>query len=510
MSRWRIAILVALWLTPAAVLVGVGSYALWVWGWWFYVWWPLAGCFTVAILLGWYWQRSRRLLPHADGPAGHWTDRDHEAWKLVEARAAQVRDVPLERLENLHVYVDAGRDMAEELARFYHPDSSDPLGRVTIPELLTVMELAAHDMHELVEQYLPGGHLLTVNNWRQARRATDWYRTASKAYWGISALFNPVQTGLRYAASQLGISQPWQQLQQSLADWFYTAYLNRLGTYLIELYSGRLGVGADRYRALVDRYAPAGEKGTVPSEATAPVVTLALFGQVKAGKSSLVNALLGDARAKTDVLPATAEITRYRLNQPAAGSALELLDTVGYGHEGPKADQLKATEQAAREADVLLLVLHVRNPAREADVQMLRRLREWFAARPDLRMPPLIAVLTHVDLLSPALEWSPPYDWQKPQRPKEKSIAAAVAAVREQLGEDVTVVPVCTAERRVFNVTEELLPEILARLDEAHAVALLRCLRAELDQGQVRRVFRQLLSAGRGVAKVALLELLKR
>jgi predicted GTPase len=504
MSRGRIALLVGLWLTPVAVLVGVGSYALWVWGWWFYAWWPLAGCIAAAYLLGWYWQRSRRLLPPTNDQASHWTDRDREAWKLVEGRAQKIKDVPIEQLENLHYYVDAGRDMAEELARLYHPKSSDPLGRVTIPELLTVAELAAHDLRELVDKYLPGGHLLTVNHWRQARRAADWYTTASTVYWAVAALFNPVQTGLRYVASQLGVSQPWQALQQSLADWFYTAYLHRVGTYLIELYSGRLGIGADRYRALVDRYA----NRDGPAE-TAPVVTIALFGQVKAGKSSLVNAILGEARAHTDVLPDTAEITRYRLKQPSVGSELDVLDTVGYGHEGPRADDLKATERAAREADVLLLVLHARNPAREADLQMLRRLRGWFTDRPDLRMPPLIAVLTHIDLLSPALEWSPPYDWHAPTRPKEKSIAAAIDAVREQLG-DVKVVAVCAAEGKVFNVTEELLPAVLGRMDEAHAVALLRCLRSELDAGKARKVFEQLLSAGREVAKVAIVELLKR
>src|SRR5947209_16736119 len=138
MSRRRIATLIILWLAPVAALVGVGSYALWVWHLWFYVWWPLAACFTAAYLLGWYWQRSQRLLPPTNDQAGHWTDRDREAWKLVEARAAKVKDVPIERLEDLHFYVDAGRDMADELAHFYHPTSGDPLGRVTIPELLTV------------------------------------------------------------------------------------------------------------------------------------------------------------------------------------------------------------------------------------------------------------------------------------------------------------------------------------------------------------------------------------
>src|SRR5213076_2503382 len=94
-------------------------------------------------------------------------------------------------------------------------------------------------------------HLLSVNNWRQARQAADWYNTASNIYWAISTLFAPVATGARYLASQVGMSLPFQKLQTNLLLWFYTAFVHRLGTYLIDLNSGRLRVGAGRYRELV-------------------------------------------------------------------------------------------------------------------------------------------------------------------------------------------------------------------------------------------------------------------
>ena len=53
-----------------------------------------------------------------------------------------------------------------------------------------------------------------------------------------------MDTVLRYGASQLGVSTPLQMLQQNLYAWFFTAYVHRLGTYLIDLNSGRLRVGA--------------------------------------------------------------------------------------------------------------------------------------------------------------------------------------------------------------------------------------------------------------------------
>ena len=62
--------------------------------------------------------------------------------------------------------------------------------------------------------------------------------------------------------------------------------------------------------------------------------------------------------------------------------------------------------------------------------------------------------------------------------------------------------PVCTAPGKVYGVQEWLLPALVGLLDQAHAVALLRCLKAEIDTGKVRKVFHQLLAAGKGLVKV--------
>jgi predicted GTPase len=506
MSRWRIVVVTALVIGPFALLAGVGSYHLWTLHWGFYAWWPMAACMALGYILAWHWQRKRVLLRPVDFAApAQWTERDQKAWQLVEARARAAEKLDAEQLSDPQQFLAAAREMAVELAGHYHPGDSDPVGNLTIPEVLAVVELAAHDLAEMTDQYLPAGHLLTINDWRRARKATEWYQSASNAYWLISALFSPINTGLRYAASKFGIGRPLELLQKNLLLWFYTAYLNRLGAYLIDLNSGRLRVGATRYRALVDAQMGRPSDGAA-EDGVAQVnqVTITLLGQVKAGKSSLVNALLGEQRARTDVLPATAGVERYELRQPDIPTKLVLLDTVGYAHAGPKADQIEATREAARQSDLLLLVLHARNPARQADLDMLRQLHEWFSARPDLKMPPILAVVTHIDLLSPALEWTPPYHWQMPISTKERSIKDALLAVREQVEERVgAILPVCTAPGKVYGVEEEILPVIAEQLDEAHGVALLRCLRAEADTGKIRKVFHQLAAAGREAIKIA-------
>jgi predicted GTPase len=510
MSRWRIVVVAALIGGPFVVLAAVGSYYLWAMHWGFYAWWPMAASMALGYLLAWYWQRRKVLLrPFDSEPPVHWTERDRGAWQLVEARAKAATQLDPDHLSDPQYYFTTGREMAAELAAYYHPGDPDPFGNLTVPELLAVVELASHDLAEMVDQYLPGGHLLTVHDWRRAKKATEWYQSVSNAYWLISALFSPVGTLLRYPVSRFGIGRPMEMLQKNLLLWFYTAFLNRLGTYLIDLNSGRLRVGATRYRTLIERE-EARRSGTAPIDGkateeveTVPQIVVTLMGQVKAGKSSLVNALLGEQRARTDVLPATAGVERYELQPPGIPSRLVLMDTVGYGHAGPKADQVAATGEAARQSDLLLLVLHARNPARQADLDMLRKLLDWLAARPELRIPPILAVVTHIDLLSPALEWSPPYNWKMPLTPKEHNIRDALDAVREQVGEAVgAILPVCTAPGKVYGIEDGLLPAVADCLDEAHGVALLRCLKAEADAGKVRKVFHQLAAAGREAAKI--------
>ncbi|HEX5269825.1 MAG TPA: GTPase [Gemmataceae bacterium] len=502
MSKWRVIVVALLTVGPFGVLAGIGSWYLWTHHLGFAFWWVMAGCLCAGYLLGWYWQHKRRLLrPPSFDPPLFWTERDKRAWELIKARAEAATRIDPDKLTDLNFYTDQARDMAQELAAFYNPGAEDPVGALTIPELLAVVELASQDLAQMMDRYVPGGHLLTINDLRLARKIPDWYQSASNVYWVIAALFDPVGTGLRYAASQVGLSQPFHKLHQNLLIWFYTAYVHRLGTYLVELNSGRLRIGVPRYRELLQRQLqPDGQTVAPAPAAPAPApaedvrrVTITLMGQVKAGKSSVVNALLGEQRAKTDVLPATAEVTRYELQPEGIPTRLVLLDTVGFAHTGPKEDQLRATREAAQHSDLLLLVLHARNPARQADLSMLEGLRKWFADRPDLKMPRVLAVLTHIDLLSPAMDWSPPYNWERPQRAKEKSIDAAAAAVREQLGEHlVGVVPVCAAPGKVCGVDEWLLPALAELLDEAHAVGLLRVLRIEFDTEKVRKVIRQM------------------
>ena len=265
MSRWRIAVVIGLTLVPFLFLAGAGSYYLWTLHWGFFAWWPLALSMGIGYTLGWYWQRKRLLLHPPDFSAPlHWTEFDKAAWRLVERRAQTANTLAADKLSDIGHYLDTAKSMAAELAHFYHAGATDPVSNLTVPEILAVIELAARDLAQLVDRYVPGGHLLTLKDWRRAKQLLDWYQPASNVYWAIAALFSPLETGARFGASKLGLSQPWQMLQQNLILWFYTAYVHRLGKYLIELNSGRLRIGAARYRELLTRADQLGRQLRIP------------------------------------------------------------------------------------------------------------------------------------------------------------------------------------------------------------------------------------------------------
>ena len=101
-----------------------------------------------------------------------------------------------------------------------------------------------------------------------------------------------------------------------------------------------------------------------------------------------MNALLGRNAAQVDRLPVAAGI-RYDYTLPS-GQPVSILDTSGYGQDGPSDEDFAAAVEASRDADLIVLVTQATNPGRQPDVDLLDRLRAWFASKPHLKMPPVV------------------------------------------------------------------------------------------------------------------------
>ncbi|MGL6074777.1 MAG: GTPase family protein [Fimbriiglobus sp.] len=501
--RWQAALVATLAILPIGFLIAVGFYHLWATGWSFITYWPMGLCWLLAYFLAWYFTRQREKPPETPVEVPlYWTERDREAWAIVETHIAAMPPMPKDALADLNRYAAPAQELALAVAKVYQPGANDPFAHLTMPEILTCGELITHDLTKLVREGVPGSHLLTLGDikrlWEVTDRAMAWYPRVRNVYWAASLVFNPLKTISQMAFSQALLGPTQSGVQSNVVQWFQTVYLREVGRYLIELNSGRLRVGAARYLELTAS-AQAPEQPGLPTAPTTVVtpVTVALVGPVKAGKSSLVNALLGEQLAATDVLPLTAGRTRYALRREGI-PPLTLIDSAGFGLEGATEADVSTALEAAQEADLLLLVVPARSAARAPEVEFLNRLHAAMKATPRLKLPPIVVVLSHVDLLTPAMEWSPPYDPETGSRPKEVSMREALAAATEVFGEAVeATVPVCTAPNRVWGVAEELMPRVLPLLGEARGVAVLRNLHAEADAGQAKRVWQQLQTAGK-------------
>jgi uncharacterized protein len=506
--KLRAILVVGLALAPVVFLAGAGSYHLWLTGWSFITYWPMALCWLAAYGLGWCFTRKlKRRRPTDDSPVPmYWTERDRSAWAIVEAKVTEMPPLATNQVTDLNRYAEQAQNLSTAIAEVYQPGAADPFAHLTIPEILACGELIAHDLNKLVREGIPGSHMLTIGDIKRLRtlvdQATTWYPRLRNVYWLGSMIMNPLTT-LTQIAYTKGVMAPAQSgVQSNIVQWFQTVYLREVGRYLIELNSGRLKVGAKRYLELT----ASATTPDVPTASEEPAivtpVTVGIVGPVKAGKSSLVNAILGEECAATDVAPLTAGLTRYTLDKPGMPK-LTLIDSAGFGLTGPTDDDVQVALAAAKEADILLLVVPARNAARALELDFMTRLHAAIQATPNLKHPPTLAVLSHVDLLTPAMEWAPPYDIDGGTRPKEVNIREALTAASETFGERVDgLVPVCTSPGKSWGVSEELLPKVLAQLGEARGVSLLRTLHAEADADKAKRVWKQLQTAGGMGAKL--------
>ena len=219
--------------------------------------------------------------------------------------------------------------------------------------------------------------------------------------------------------------------RQTFNQWLLKWYVDRVGYHAIELYSGKLLL-TRQFDLVTPPLSETTEKLTPLQSSTAEPLhpdTRATEG----GQVSLVNALFGTAPAATDVLPMTARVTSYVLDRPELGGTVIISDMGGYEDPNVPREQVEAALTEAQRADLLFLVLSAINVAREPDRRLLSQLRSHFATQPALRPPPVVVVLTHIDVLRPRREWTPPYNIVSPDSAKAHAIHGALHAVSTEL-----------------------------------------------------------------------------
>lgn len=498
----RMLVLVLLWAIPVLVYVIIGMVAIYQNGWLWMVALSLPFVWLAAWLIGKLWKPAK--LHHATGgpllqAPEFWTPRDAAAIAIVENYRAEAVDVDRHSIADPTRYQQDAVALAEKLAEHYHSGQREhAFEPLTMIEVFAVIHLAVEDLEEWMLQNVPGSDLATIGQLSQLPDLAIAFDGLQKIVYFASALFHP---------SKLLTYPLWRksgrvtiEIQNELIRRLYQRYLGLIGYYLIEMYSGRLRGGAKQYREQFGAMALAVHAADGQLEQLSALndvpTTIAVMGQVKAGKSSVINALIGDNVAPTGILPLTRQVKRYEY--PIAGSpnVVTLLDTPGYDEADVTKKQLREIATAAEAADLLLLVMAANVSARQADFAMVKQLDQHYRDRSHLKPPVIIAVLTHIDLLRPVREWSPPYDWRNPSTLKEQSIAGAVAYIRGLFGDRISGYS-CVYTGNIHavdsSVADELVPQIAQHLSQGKMAAILKAFYKQLGAQRLQRLLKQSL-----------------
>jgi predicted GTPase len=491
---------------PYVLLLATGSLWLLERGW-LWEWMAVSG---VCMVLGWaavHWLRKRQLLVAAIRmePSANWPRSGHEAWEKVNALAERIQaeSPPLDQPE---VLVRISREVLEMVARHYYPKSRQAVLEIPVPHVLRIVELVAADLRMAFSENVPGAHILTIHDFRRLTRLASWYEPMYFLYRAAAFAVNPVSGVLR-ELRDLAYGQVYNASTDEVKRWAIGYCVRKAGYYAIQLYSGHLvldDVQFQEYRtADTRRYAERAE--TRKERLAEEPLRILVLGQVKAGKSSLVNALFGETRAAIDVVPRTRYIDPYVLEREGIPRAI-ILDTAGYSGLEPAGDAFVRFREHILDCDLILLVVSARSAARAADRQLLDELRDFFQRDPDRIMPPLVVAVSFIDQLRPAQEWDPPYDLLHPKSPKAEQIRDLVEVVRRDLAlaADQVVVPVSLKAGKLYNVEEGLAPAILSSATEAQRVKYLRCLRNFHQESYWQQLWQQAVNSGRVLLKAGL------
>ena len=501
MSRlWRAGVLSVLLVGPILAYIAFGALWLQDRGWLLYATtiWIVSG--IVFGILASRWTRAKRaILPPIDWDAPNtFSPFDRQAWTLVEEESERGDTISMETLSGFDIYIETGRKLARRLAEHYHPLSNDPIEHVPVVELLTALELAAEDLNHLCRQ-IPGGDLVTAAHWKRAVQAAGYIQKANDIYGYLLPIFNPVTGLARLGTQQWMVKPAWKNMQQNVLRWFYRAYVNRLGTHLIELYSGRLAIGVEQYRKLTRK---SGSRAAPTAAEPTPLV-VAVAGARDSEKGKLVELLRGSWEGDPTLLKA--RLRSAGLDE----SALERLRTAKWvdvpGYTA-SADGETARDRATRrdaideavEADLLILVIKARTAPHPADLAFAQAWDRWFVEHPGLEVPPALVVLTGVE--SPELGdgWHPPYDWSGGGGPREVAVRALTSSLRSAIPPTFTeFVAVALGTSPPFGVTEHLLPALAGLVHRAERSALIRHFHRLSQQSKARRLVGQVGQQGR-------------
>lgn len=467
------------------------------------LWWFIASAVISAII----WPAMKRLKSRSfrsvviEGvPGKTWTKTGDQAWNNVEVLS--------EEIKSQHIYLESWANLWDLLTRVmntvakeFYPGSDNATLEVPVPYLLKVIELVACDLRDIFSKDIPGSHILTINDIIRSKRLASLGNELYNIYRVLSLGVTPQAAFAREVRDFL-TGKVMTASTSELKSWVLQAYVKKIGYYSIELYSGSIVLDDEKFEQYTTKSSKESIQKFRKRDTTFEEEPLRILiaGEIKSGKSSLINGLFGKMKALVDVDSDKEKAVPYLLEREGMQRAV-IFDTPGYQQTDSPFRFLRMSKNEILNIDLILMLCSAKTAARQADFQLLNELRLLFEKK-EHEMPPIIIALTHIDNLRPFREWEPPYNVAEPKTLKEKMIRDAMDAISDDLNLDLSqVVPVNLKAERLYNIEEGLIPAILNVFDETNRLKYLRCLKEYKDEYYWSKLFGQTRNAGKLVVR---------
>ena len=246
----RIVVLFLLWSVPLIVYIAIGLIAIYQAGWLRVIAWTLPPIWLTTWIVSKYWKappfRETASLEPVSVP-DFWTPQDAAALKLVEEFRNQLAEIDQVSIADPNRYIQDAQALSHLLAKHYHQDSNKhAFSPLTIVEILSVIHLSVEELEAWILENVPGSDLITVGHLEQVPSAIKALDFVQSMFFVASAIINPTKL-LAYPIWRKS-GRVTVELQNGLISAIYQVYLRQVSYYLIEMYSGRLQGGSQRYR----------------------------------------------------------------------------------------------------------------------------------------------------------------------------------------------------------------------------------------------------------------------
>lgn len=470
---WLFLVAVLLFVAPYIAVFALGTYWTWQHGLIWY--WAVGTGVPTLVGLALIERARRRIFPSAaaappSAPASTPTGRAAMQSVREISERLQSADLPLEQPEVLEKTArETALEILETVARHFHPDADRPALQTPVAHVAALVQLVADDFRRTFTHSVPWGKTVTLGRllWWKEKGDLGW--RISMYLWQLNRIrrmiFRPATAIVQEVQDHFGqnlSAKSLAGLKRSAIDFCVT----KAGEYAIQLYSGGFVLEGEYRPRLMEPSAGAPFDGE-------PLQVL-VVGQVKSGKSSLINAILGEMRAPVDVLPTTDEVDLYEC-EPRGLPPMILRDTPGYGAIEGKTDPFASLLREIEECDLLVLVTSARSAARKIDRELLGKIHELCQDNPRRMLPPILCVLTHIDAVP------------------EHLAAEAAAAVATDFGvRPIEIIPVCVQWARLAN-RDGLATAIQEQVPAAERLKIARCVRQIRREQDEDQIIRQLL-----------------